>query len=80
MGSERMSPMSRNDGEVYTERLQSDPKVSGFKNYNAFAVMYFCCVQVLAIQQCLRKRSKRSVTPTDPILTAMVHSKSLTIG
>ena len=33
MGSERMSPMSRKDGEVYTERLQSDTNVSGFRNY-----------------------------------------------
>ena len=68
MGSERMSPMSRNDGEVYTERLQSDPNVSGFRKYNIFVVIYFCCVQVgLAIQQCLKRRSKTSVTPTDPI-------------
>ena len=67
MGSERMSPMSRNDGEVYTERLQSDPNVSGFK-IHYLVVIYFCCVQVgLAIQQCLQKRSKTSVTPTDPI-------------
>ena len=28
MGSEKMSHISRNDGEVYTERLQSDPNVS----------------------------------------------------
>ena len=30
MGSERMSSMSRNDGEVYTERLQSDTNVSAW--------------------------------------------------
>ena len=57
--SERMSPMSRNDGEVYTEQLQSDPNVSGFKR-QYLIVMYFCCVQVgVAIQQCLQKRSKQ---------------------
>ena len=68
MGSEKMSPMSRNDGEVYTERLQSDPNVSGFLQYFTLVVIYFCCVQVgLAIQQCLRKRSKRGFRPTDPL-------------
>ena len=34
MGSERMSPMFKNEGVVYTEQLQSDPNVSGFRKYN----------------------------------------------
>ena len=79
MGSERMSSMSRNDGEVYTERLQSDPNVSGFRNYTILVVIYFCCLQVgLAIQQCLHKRSQTSViTPTDPIFDIQWYIVSL---
>ena len=42
MGSERMSPMSRNDGEVCTERLQSDPNVSGF-NINFDSNLFLLC-------------------------------------